>query len=304
MSTQEGDPTPKEPKAQEGYKTTLIPQDLRDFFEGEEYLSEQTEEFKMELRSILCSLRKKIESHQLTCVIGDDKTARVPTLALGRTINSIYSSKGDEKIPVLFIDPHNYTGSRGGERGYGKEDKNRYDDLKAKVKLFFEKAGVTKGTMLLITDYIDTGSTIESFKEMSKEAGLEIVVVNETNWADREDDGLAEDSDPLSIHSKPLFITIKTPEDVQKQLDIFKEEDYLRKLTPLINDIKKTSYKDYDIKSFVLGLPFEQQKEFLSFLKKIKIELPRKEIDHITKYLTDWFNGKKNEAEEDKWHGM
>ena len=168
-------------------------------------------------------LREGIETHKFTCIVGDDKSSRVPTLKLGKIINEIYYSQGNKKVPVLFIDPHNYTGSIGGDRGYGEKSNERREVLREKVGNLFEKAGVKGGTILLITDWVASGSTIKTFEDIAREMGMEIQILKDMAAVGDTSGGLIKNEDFLSIHAKPRFISINNSEDVKKQLNILKK---------------------------------------------------------------------------------
>jgi len=90
-------------------------------------------------RKILENQKDDILGHEYTSVVGDDKSARLPCLIIGRTINKIYSKINESKVPILFIDPHNYLFA------LGNKNKIEQEKLEAMVKELFLKSGITRG---------------------------------------------------------------------------------------------------------------------------------------------------------------
>jgi len=272
----------------------------------------ETESIESKFRPILNELRSAINNHEFTCIIGDDKSARIPALTMGRTINKIYTSRGEDEVPVLFIDPHNYTGAMGGDRGQGKKSYERHLLLKEKVKELFHNAGVEKGKVLLVTDYVSTGSTIMSFEDMVKEIGCEIQIIKDPFWHGRKDGGLSTNQMRDSLHARPTFIRIETPKDVIEQLDRLDRDcfDYenFHQLRHILLEIRFKHDQTFPIKSieevmhtggglnkikfrsFILDdLTFNQQKLFLKLFRKLLIVEPRERAIRASEKLTEWY---------------
>ena len=230
-------------------------------------------------RVILEEVRTEIETHQITCVLGDDKSARMGALIVGKSINGIYESKGEEKVPILFIDP----GAFRIEQKYHRHEKDSGDKKTAmieKVRTLFQKANVKKGTVLLVTDFISSGITVNIFETMLKEIGFNMRFVENRDWFEDKRSGL-KDSDPLErdyIHAEPLFVQAKTEEDADETLaEIFYQLEHGGK-----------AYYMKEIKGFTL----EQKNELIRLIREEYFVKPRLEVKAKVEKLVELFNKK------------
>lgn len=249
---------------------------------------------------------KGILNHKYTCIIGDDKSARIPTLILGQTINNIYSYKREERVPVLFIDPHNYVNA------VKDKDIDSEEILKTKVKDLLSKNSVSKGTILLVTDYISTGRTLEVFKKIAEENGLEIEYVSSQEWWGSKRSGLRSNSDKESIHAKPMFIDVKDISDTEEQFNIFEKrlgdkldliypfyrlykEDNLNELSGLIRAFKEGTIDEKSKREAFEKLTFENRVKLIKFVREDYLVRNRSNIrknsDRLTKnFIEDIIN--------------
>ncbi len=254
--------------------------------------------------ALLKRIQVSVESHSYTCVLGDDKSARILTLIIGKTINGVYRSKGESVIPILFIDPKELIYK-------GKE----YPVLKQSAQDFIHKAGVVGGRVLIVTDMISTGRSLLALKDIVGGVGLQSDFINkESYWGDIRGGLTDEPKDNQKkpyqrIHSQPLFIEVKTEEDVERQYKILSDtiemsdrsrqyiDHYLfalRKVDPKLYAEKVGSSGQDTLSAGYLGLirylSLEQKKSLFKIMRHEIVNRSRARVNYLSKQLTERFN--------------
>jgi adenine/guanine phosphoribosyltransferase-like PRPP-binding protein len=170
-------------------------------------------------------LRALIDSHQIDCILGDDKSGRIPALVISKCINTIYTSRSENAIPTLFIDPHKYKYINGWGNLYAHKTTENEEPINQasknidhKISDLFENANLSGDTILLVSDFIDTNATVRAFKEMAEKNNFKMVTLFDDSWHSAssggnpsigDHHGLAPNDDfgnlEPSIHAKSLW---------------------------------------------------------------------------------------------------
>jgi|SRR3989344_452810 len=179
------------------------------------YFSRENEQL---YKDILFGHAKQINDHDYACILGDDKSSRIPALVLGRAINTIYKSRHEPAAPVLFVDPAHYTATM------LKTDSQQTEKFNNQFRELTKSHGVETGTkVLLVTDFVRTGNTIRSFENLCREAGLNVEIVQNSKWHETSSASLVDNPDEQSLHALPKYIHIDDEEDAAQQIKRFEE---------------------------------------------------------------------------------
>lgn len=141
------------------------------------------EQLREPLAKMLEALRPQIENGDYDALIGDDASGRIPTLIMGEAIKQIYQEKGYEPPLVRFI-----AGSSGLEGLYSRvkaeEKREAVSKQIGRIKGDIEKRLAATNpsanekregkspTVLIVTDTIVSGSSINALIEPIEEKGL------------------------------------------------------------------------------------------------------------------------------------
>jgi len=255
------------------------------------------ETYVKDYESVLEEVRAGIDNHEYSCVIGDDKTSRIPTRVIGRVINSVYKERNEKRIPLLYIDPNHAVKPirRSGELELNGKDQAKYKELVEKAASFVKSHGVHDGKILLITDYVQTRATTEFFKNVAKSLSIEIDVVSRRDWffyKQEEENRLRDNPDTSSIFALPLFGKVETLEQAAEQLRIL-IRNFVSKTRPYITNtewwygllkqagISEENYPSIRSFGYALRRNDEKQKELeskISFEQKKRLVALLKEI--------------------------
>ncbi len=254
---------------------------------------------------ILEARRDKILAHEYSCVVGDDKSARVPGFVIGNAINEIYQANGQERVPVLFINPINMRVAYVKE-GLSKEPRNderikSFNHMVEKAVDLVKKAEIKDGTMLFVTDFIASGETVKIFKQIAEKSGLKIDVASYWDWHWKHGDYMVNSDDKESIHSEPLWINVEDEEDFKKQI-----ERLIKRKTAggqigwwmlahgakqnIIENVPEFGDKDEEgALEYLFKLPLADKLKLLEFFREAGPYKSRKKAMAFSKHLADGF---------------
>jgi len=250
---------------------------------------------KKNLKRELERIRFKIENHEISCILVDDNSARVPALVFEKTINEIYKLKGEDNVPILFIYPKMYQFAGNENR---QEHKDVHEEIKRKISNLFVKSNVVGGTALLVTDFIITNATVRIFEEIARDNHLDFTFVNDSDWHNGNGSlgmysGLKGNRDRSNlrpdIHSESLWKKINQSEDPRKQFKlingILSSSSDSRLWTKCMLAVKKEIDSDFSInvikKSISMAISGEE-KEIENLLIN---ELPLAQWKTLVEYI-------------------
>src|SRR3989344_3836235 len=130
-----------------------------------------------ELEKPLTKILEKIRNQDFDLIIGDDASGRIPTLILSEFFKAKAEKEGKELPKIIFI--------AGGTRTITNETRKKetVDKKKKEIGHFLDRqVKITNDSeviphVLVVTDTIDTGVTLQPLVETLKERGLNILVV-------------------------------------------------------------------------------------------------------------------------------
>ncbi len=125
-----------------------------------EIKNDAIEELREPIKNILEILRPKIEEGKYDLIIGDDASGRIPALILHNVITSAYGHKNYEKPQILFIAGAKYT---------------NLNEVSERIRAHLEKhiRHYNNKTVLVVTEYVDTGESIEPLQAALKSLGMQ-----------------------------------------------------------------------------------------------------------------------------------
>jgi len=119
------------------------------------------------MEQVLLQLGDKLEAGEYGVIIGDDASGRIASLALTDIVNHVYEDKGYKKPQHLFL---------AGQRGQDVDVKSR--EIGAHLEKVLHKDEINKGKkVLIVTDVIETGSSLIPLTKYLTEKGVEHDVV-------------------------------------------------------------------------------------------------------------------------------
>jgi adenine/guanine phosphoribosyltransferase-like PRPP-binding protein len=129
---------------------------------GEESIieNEEVKELELPCLEVVYKLRDRIEKSEYGTIVGDDASGRIPTLIVGNAIGKIYEKNGNESPQILFL-----------AGGGGKE---KVEEIVDYLKEISARGKFDAGRrVLLVTDYLVTGSSIEPILSAFRKMGIE-----------------------------------------------------------------------------------------------------------------------------------
>lgn len=254
---------------------------------------------------ILNSRRTEIDGHEYACVIGDDKSARKPALIVGRALNTIYKKRNEEPVPLLFIDPKHlkaliYSANYDNKK-LEESEQIKYDALLEKAAEFVRSHGVTKGKILLITDFVNTGAAQKVFEDIAKKLSLDIEIVANPKWYStsrpRQSEfrsGLQDNPDTESLFARPFYEPIQTHEQADMQLGTIADNLPLGIDTTSWNELleeagfSKENYWYYrNYKNVKDSISLDLKKNLVRILKPFAFDDNRKDVSEFVDFLAN-----------------
>lgn len=129
------------------------------------------EELKQPTQSLLEQIKESIDQGAYKYIIGDDASGRIPALIFDKVIRSVYEEKGFEKPKVLFI-----AGSRPDGDIVDRSLKRKKDRLQLYIDDHISNEG--SGKVLIVTEYISTGSALAPLAEVLTKKGIKFDIVS------------------------------------------------------------------------------------------------------------------------------
>lgn len=121
-------------------------------------------------RTVLSQIRPDVENGLYNLIIGDDITARIPTIVLSGAVTNIYEQHGYEHPSTIHV------AGRGVEVGFVSPIMRRnFEEEMATVP-----PDRLSGRTLLVTETTETGATVSAFGKLLQEQGLEFDVASLT----------------------------------------------------------------------------------------------------------------------------
>ncbi|PJE51081.1 MAG: hypothetical protein COV29_02295 [Candidatus Yanofskybacteria bacterium CG10_big_fil_rev_8_21_14_0_10_36_16] len=138
---------------------------------NEEWASEVQNKEILELykpiKNILEQIKNRIRGGEYSLIIGEDASGRVPALIVSHVIKMVYEKNGHKYPEVKFF--------AGGRRLFWGED----DAYLGKIESITEKLSHQDNShkVLVVTDTIDTGASIEPISEALNKIGIRFDVI-------------------------------------------------------------------------------------------------------------------------------
>jgi adenine/guanine phosphoribosyltransferase-like PRPP-binding protein len=117
------------------------------------------------LEILLNKLKPRFEKTEYAAIVGDDTSGRIPTLAVRRFANKICQERRGSNLPTFFIK---------GEKMEKMMDSKSVDGLMEVLKA----SNPENKKVLVVTDLVRTGWTIQSIGEVLEEAGIKFDVAS------------------------------------------------------------------------------------------------------------------------------
>jgi hypoxanthine phosphoribosyltransferase len=160
----------KKPSERENERTALN--------KKEEEAKQKVLQTKIPVQRIVEKLTPVLESGEIQLIIGDDASGRIPTAIFRKIFDLAYKERGFTTPETRFITG----GGRGWENLEGKErneKKKKIEEFLSDVKSDVEKKfGKPMKNVLVVTDTVDTGKSLDILMETLKEAGMTAAVAS------------------------------------------------------------------------------------------------------------------------------
>lgn len=120
------------------------------------------------IKKILSQLKPHIDSGEYKVIIGEDASGRIPAFAMHKILSAIYQANGFSPPQTRFV-----AGSRD-----NTWLKDIFQKKKSNLREYIEELrsflGVddTEGRMLIVTEYIQTGRSLQLLVDLLNEAGI------------------------------------------------------------------------------------------------------------------------------------
>jgi len=124
---------------------------------------------------ILDELKDSILQGEYAAIIGEDASGRLPTLMLGHVILDVYKAQKNQPPLLRF-----FAGSRKLSKNSYKDQILKHNALESqigKLKQSIEKSGSKGSKILVITDTILTGRSLDPLMAAIRENGLKVDIV-------------------------------------------------------------------------------------------------------------------------------
>jgi len=127
-----------------------------------EFELKEFEDTKEQFTNLIRQLTPAIHSQEYGLVIGDDASARLPTLVIGGLMKEIYNEDKKRSPQILFL---------AGEGWRDKDEKAELDRYLQKM-IKGKKINPEETKVLLVTEYIQSGRHVANFLGSFKKVGL------------------------------------------------------------------------------------------------------------------------------------
>ncbi len=114
------------------------------------------------MMSLTTQLKPNLEMGKYTLLVGDDTSGRLPTLVLRDVIAEIQKRNGREPIPTQFL--------QGGREVPDEVVEKQVQEMEKRHKISFQESF---GRVLLVTDTIEKGRTMERYARFFGEEGID-----------------------------------------------------------------------------------------------------------------------------------
>ena len=198
--------------------------------EHKEIKNREVWELRFPIETLLGELRESIEKGKYKVIIGDDVSARIPTLIINNIIKK-YNEEKKEKAPQLFFIP----GSGRIEEHLGGSQEGKQEDIENYVLLEYFKPLKTEDRVLICTDWIQSGLSLKPLVRALREYGIkyDIATIGLPNgYIDLEglkgDDSIiyAGSSDvPKIYHNRELSGVVKDPRSTRSDTIKYSDEN-------------------------------------------------------------------------------
>ena len=125
------------------------------------------DELEDPIKRIIDQLREEIDKGQISLIIGEDASGRIPTLIVASVINNIYKSKGFKIPQIKFI---------AGSRNIAGMTEWYMRDKKDKIRKLIEQIPNNGDRVLIVTDTIVSGSSVEPIASVLDTLGKEKII--------------------------------------------------------------------------------------------------------------------------------
>lgn len=188
------------------------------------YIEQQEER----MQRLIYQLREKIEAGRYKYVIGDDASGRIPALIFYGFLKKVYMQKNLQAPSIYFI-----AGSGSERMALFQINKKR--KLREYIGSYFDKNHV-EGEALVVTDVIDTGTSLRPLVSVLKERGINFDIATLGSMGDPNSAKvLGHDfiygeggSSSSLLHKKQASGVEKKPSDVLSKRALLTEENEVR----------------------------------------------------------------------------
>ncbi|MCE9541097.1 phosphoribosyltransferase [Candidatus Kaiserbacteria bacterium] len=130
--------------------------------------SETLERLEKSVASLVSDMKERINGAEYELVIGEDASGRLPALMLGTVLKDVYESRGIRAPMVRFLTSSRPTKESG---DIWEKRTAAVREALSEIKKTFDESG-RNGKVLLVTDVIDTGNSMEGLLRAVQEAGM------------------------------------------------------------------------------------------------------------------------------------
>lgn len=154
----------KEPSLADGKKEKVPPEN-----HGNEIRMQEIKKLHEPIKKLLDQLRDKIDSGQYQLIIGEDASGRIPTLIMKQVLENIYDQNQRPRPLTKF-----FTGSSGLWADFHQQ---KLTDKKTAMSQYIkkwlgERTENQNTRVLIVTDTVGIGNSIEPICQVLKESGL------------------------------------------------------------------------------------------------------------------------------------
>jgi len=157
--------------------------------EKDSVMLEAISELEIPFQKILSEIHGRIDKGEYKYIIGDDASGRVPTLIMSKVINGIYKDTGERKVKTYFIEGFKslFQHTQSDRTNRKNEILEHFKHIKLGTEIeetkkqsimrkVLKKFGIqekSRNRVLIVTNTIFTGDTIQPLAGALKELGLE-----------------------------------------------------------------------------------------------------------------------------------
>lgn len=120
------------------------------------------------IADLVSKLREQIDRAEYQLILGEDTSGRLPTVMLATVLKDIYESCGRTGPMVRYLTPSRPTKET---HDIWEARTTALKEALSRVKRTFDSSG-RSGKVLVVTDTIHTGNTMEGYLDAIKQAGM------------------------------------------------------------------------------------------------------------------------------------